>query len=54
MMLLNLIPMVLGYLLKVVMFRFRGFGNDYAKGFHEAWVAPAEAEQAEVPLEKPA
>ena len=39
MMLLNLIPMVLGYLLKVVMFRFRGFGNDYAKGFHEAWVA---------------
>ena len=39
MMLLNLIPMVRGYLLKVVMFRFRGFGNDYAKGFHEAWVA---------------
>ena len=39
MLLLNLIPMVLGYLLKVVMFRFRGFGNDYAKGFHEAWVA---------------
>ena len=31
--------LVLGYLLKVVMFRFRGFGNDYAKGFHEAWVA---------------
>ena len=27
------------YLLKVLMFRLRGFGNDYAKGFHEAWVA---------------
>ena len=32
MMPLNLILMVLGYLLKAVMFRFRGFGNDYAKG----------------------
>lgn len=39
MLVLNLIPLVLGYLLKVVMFRFRGFGSDYAKGFHEAWVA---------------
>ena len=39
MLVLNFIPMLLGYLLKVVMFRLRGFGNDYAKGFHEAWVA---------------
>ena len=39
MLVLNFIPMLLGYLLKVIMFRFRGFGNDYAKGFHEAWVA---------------
>ena len=39
MLVLNFIPMLLGYLLKVVMFRLRGFGNDYAKGFHEAWAA---------------
>ena len=26
-------PMLLGYLLKVIMFRHRGFGNDYAKGY---------------------
>ena len=39
MLLLNLIPLVLGYLLKVVMFRLRGFGGDYAKGFAEARTA---------------
>ena len=39
MLVLNFVPMLLGYLLKVVMFRLRGFGNDYAKGFHEAWIA---------------
>ncbi len=39
MLLLNLPFLVLGYLMKVVMFRLRGFGNDYAKGFHEAWKA---------------
>ena len=39
MLVINFIPMLLGYLLKVLMFRLRGFGNDYAKGFHEAWVA---------------
>ena len=39
MILLNILPLVLGYLLKVVMFRLRGFGNDYAKGFAEARVA---------------
>ena len=39
MLVLNFIPMLLGYLLKVVMFRLRGFGNDYAKGFPEAWAA---------------
>ena len=36
---LNFIPMLLGYLLKVLMFRLRGFGGDYAKGFREAWAA---------------
>ena len=35
----NFIPMALGYLLKVVMFRHRGFGDDYAKGFAEAKAA---------------
>lgn len=39
MLLLNLPFLVLGYLLKVVMFRLRGFGSDYAKGFTEAWKA---------------
>ena len=39
MLVLNFVPMLLGYLLKVFMFRLRGFGNDYAKGFHEAWIA---------------
>lgn len=39
MLLLNCIPLVLGYLLKVLMFRLRGFGGDYAKGFAEARVA---------------
>ena len=39
MLVLNFIPMLLGYLLKVIMFRLRGFGNDYAKGFHEACAA---------------
>ena len=39
MLILNFIPMLLGYLLKVIMFRFRGFGGDYAKGFSEARVA---------------
>ena len=39
MLVLNFVPMLLGYLLKVVMFRLRGFGNDYAKGFREAWIA---------------
>ena len=39
MMVLNFIPMLLGYLLKVLMFRLRGFGGDYAKGFREAWAA---------------
>ena len=35
----NLLPMTMGYLLKVLMFRLRGFGGDYAKGFAEARVA---------------
>lgn len=35
----NFIPMLLGYLLKVIMFRHRGFGNDYAKGYAEAKIA---------------
>ena len=39
MMVLNFIPMLLGYLLKVLMFRLRGFGGDYAKGFREARAA---------------
>ena len=39
MLIINFIPMLLGYLLKVVMFRLRGFGGDYAKGFAEARVA---------------
>ena len=39
MLVLNFIPMLLGYLLKVLMFRLRGFGGDYAKGFREAWAA---------------
>ena len=37
MLVLNFIPTLLGYLLKVLMFRLRGFGGDYAKGFREAW-----------------
>ena len=37
MLLLNAIPLVLGYLLKVLIFRLRGFGVDYAKGFSEAF-----------------
>lgn len=36
MLVLNFLPMALGYLLKVVMFRLRGFGNEYAQGFAEA------------------
>lgn len=39
MLLINFIPMTLGYLLKVLMFRLRGFGGDYAKGFGEAKAA---------------
>lgn len=39
MLLVNCIPLVLGYLLKVLMFRLRGFGGDYAKGFAEARIA---------------
>jgi len=39
MLVLNFIPMALGYLLKVIMFRYRGFGNDYARGFAEARIA---------------
>ena len=39
MLVLNFIPLALGYLLKVVMFRLRGFGGDYAKGFAEAKIA---------------
>ncbi|MDD4849218.1 MAG: glycosyltransferase family 2 protein [Gemmiger sp.] len=39
MLVLNFIPLVAGYLLKVVMFRVRGFGGDYAKGYAEAWKA---------------
>ena len=39
MLVLNFIPMLLGYLLKVLMFRLRGFGGDYAKGFREVWTA---------------
>ena len=35
----NFLPMALGYLLKVAMFRHRGFGDDYAKGFAEAKAA---------------
>ena len=35
----NFLPMTLGYLLKVLMFRLRGFGGDYAKGFAEARTA---------------
>ena len=35
----NFLPMALGYLLKVIMFRHRGFGDDYAKGFAEAKAA---------------
>ncbi len=36
MLVLNILPLTLGYLLKVLMFRLRGFGGDYAKGFAEA------------------
>ena len=39
MLVVNFIPMLLGYLLKVIMFRHRGFGNDYAKGYAEAKIA---------------
>ena len=39
MLIVNFIPMLLGYLLKVIMFRHRGFGNDYAKGYAEAKIA---------------
>ena len=39
MLVVNFLPLALGYLLKVVMFRLRGFGGDYAKGFAEAKVA---------------
>ncbi len=39
MLVLNLPALALGYLLKAVMFRLRGFGGDYAKGFAEAWKA---------------
>lgn len=39
MLVINFVPMLLGYLLKVAMFRLRGFGDDYAKGFAEAKLA---------------
>lgn len=39
MLVVNAVPLALGYLLKVVMFRLRGFGGDYAKGFAEARAA---------------
>lgn len=39
MLVLNFVPMALGYALKVLMFCLRGFGGDYAKGFAEARVA---------------
>ena len=39
MLVLNFLPLLAGYLLKVVMFRLRGFGSDYAKGFAEACAA---------------
>ena len=54
MMLLNLIPMVLGYLLKVVMFRFPWVRQRLCERLPRSPGSPAEAEQAEVPLEKPA
>ncbi len=33
---INFVPLMLGYLLKALMFRLRGFGPAYAKGFREA------------------
>lgn len=36
---LNFIPLALGYLLKALMFRLRGFGPAYGKGFKEALLA---------------
>lgn len=33
---LNFVPLALGYVMKAVMFRLRGYGGDYAKGFKEA------------------
>lgn len=33
---LNFVPLALGYGMKAVMFRLRGYGGDYAKGFKEA------------------
>ncbi len=36
MFLLNLLPLALGYLLKALMFRLRGFGPAYGQGFREA------------------
>ena len=36
MFLLNLLPLTLGYLLKALMFRLRGFGPAYGQGFQEA------------------
>lgn len=39
MLLVNLAPMALGYLLKTLVFQLRGFGKDYAKGFGEARAA---------------
>ena len=44
MLVLNFIPMLLGYLLKVLMFRLRGFGGDYAKGFRVAELNRANVE----------
>ena len=37
MFLLNLLPLTLGYLMKAVMFRLRGFGPAYGQGFKEAF-----------------
>lgn len=54
MLVLNFIPMLLGYLLKVLMFRLRGFGGDYAKGFREAWTALPKIKQTEIQVAEPA
>ena len=50
MLLLNFIPLALGYLLKILVFGLRGFWTPYIKGAREAFRAIPKVKKAEIPV----